>query len=68
MSREEKLQELEWLYMELYDDREAYEYFMQMLGRNRAERRKSLRDLDQARMEQGDWYRSNQLLGMMLYV
>ena len=66
MSREEKLQELEWLYMELYDDREAYEYFMQMLERNRDERRKSLRDLDQARMEQGDWYRSNQLLGMML--
>ena len=35
MSRKDDLRELEWLYMELYDDREAYEYFMQMLERNR---------------------------------
>ena len=68
MSRQEKLQELEWLYMELYDDREAFEYFMQMLERNRSERSESLKKLDRERAKQGDWYRSNQLLGMMLYV
>ena len=75
MSRKDDLRELEWLYMELYDDREAYEYFMQMLERNRRERRPSLRRLDEERVRQSGelngadaWYQSNQLLGMMLYV
>ena len=43
MGREEYLKELEWLYMELYNDREAFDYFVQMLEKNRAERRESLR-------------------------
>ena len=75
MSRKDDLRELEWLYMELYDDREAYEYFMQMLEQNRRERRPSLRRLDEERVRQSGeqsgadaWYQSNQLLGMMLYV
>lgn len=73
MGREEYLKELEWLYMELYNDREAFDYFVQMLEKNRAERRESLRRLDEARTEQeengeGHWYQSSQLLGMMLYI
>ena len=59
--------ELKWLFMELYDDREAYRFFLQMLEKNRSERREALRSLDQERLEQGDWYRTNSLCGMMLY-
>lgn len=60
--------ELEELYMDLYHDRNAWDYFLQMLERNRSERKESLRRLDEAREQEGDWYQSNQLLGMMLYV
>ena len=63
----EYFDELEWLFMELYDDREAYRFFLQMLEKNRSERREALRSLDQERLEQGDWYRTNSLCGMMLY-
>ena len=66
--RQEKLQELEWLYMELYHDRASLEWFLQMLERNRRERKDSLRRLDEERTGQGRWYQSNRLLGMMLYV
>ena len=62
------LDELKWLYMELYDDEEAFEFFMQMLEKNARERRPVLRKLDQARKEDEHWYHSNKLLGMMLYV
>ena len=61
--------ELKWLYCELYhNDTAAFEYFLDMLRRNFQERRKSLRALDEKRLEDPDWYYSNQLLGMMMYV
>ena len=61
--------ELKWLYCELYhNDTAAFEYFLEMLRRNFQERRESLRALDEKRLEDPDWYYSNQLLGMMLYV
>ncbi len=61
------LDELEWLYMELYGDEEAFLYFMKMLEKNADERRLSLKKLDEVRSEDKDWYKSNKLLGMMLY-
>ena len=61
--------ELKWLYCELYhNDMEAFEYFIDMLRSNFHERRASLRVLDEKRLRDPDWYYSNQLLGMMLYV
>ena len=62
------LDELKWLYMELYNDEAAFEFFMQMLEKNARERRPVLRKLDQKRKEDDHWYHSNKLLGMMLYV
>ena len=35
--------ELKWLYMELYNDEEAFEYFLNMLRRSFKERKSSLR-------------------------
>ncbi|MCR5089979.1 MAG: amylosucrase [Oscillospiraceae bacterium] len=61
--------EMKWLYCELYhNDTAAFDYFVGMLRRSFSERRKSLRRLDEQRLSKPDWYRSNRLLGMMLYV
>ena len=60
--------ELKWLYMELYHDENAFDYFVQMLARCWDQRKKPLRDQDQRREADPDWYRRRDLLGMMLYV
>lgn len=60
--------ELRWLYMELYknDDMfgelssQLYEYFLQ--------RSQSLKDLDVLREKEPDWYKKNDMLGMMMYI
>ena len=62
------LDELKWLYMELYEDEEAFAYFENMLRKNADERKASLRALDEIRQKDQGWYQSNKLLGMMLYV
>ena len=60
--------ELQKLYASLYgDDAEAFSYFCKMLLRSFDERKQALRDLDLERAAQPDWYRSNRLLGMMMY-
>ncbi|MGX8774067.1 MAG: alpha-amylase family glycosyl hydrolase [Bacillota bacterium] len=61
------LDELKELYRGLYNDEEALEYFLDMLKRNAEERRTSLREIDALRMNDKDWYKSDKLLGMMLY-
>ena len=61
--------ELKWLYCELYhSDMRAFEYFCDMLKRSWDARKRALRMLDSRRVRQPDWYRSNAMLGMMLYV
>ena len=60
--------ELRWLYMELYKNNDMfgelssqlYEYFMQ--------RSQSLKDLDAVREKEPDWYKKNDILGMMMYI
>lgn len=66
---QENYDELKWLFCELYhNDEAAFAYFCDMLRRSYAERKASLRALDEARLSDPGWYRSNKLLGMMLYV
>ena len=61
--------ELKWLYCELYNnDMMAFHYFVDMLRRCFEGRKQALRQQDQRRLENPDWYRSNRMLGMMLYV
>ena len=60
--------ELKWLYMELYHDEAAFDYFVSMLARSWRERRRPLRDQDAHREADPGWYRRRELLGMMLYV
>lgn len=60
--------ELKWLYCELYhNDMTAFRYFCGMLKRSWEARKSALRAQDEARLANPDWYRSNKLLGMMLY-
>ncbi len=65
----QRMDELKWLYMELYHgDEAAFSYFTQMLRRMYADRKDALRRLDARRGKHPDWYRSEKMLGMMLYV
>ena len=65
---EDYCDELKWLYCELYHgDMHAFEYFCRMLERCWDERKQALRALDERREAEPDWYRSNGLLGMMMY-
>ena len=59
--------ELKWLYMEIYDDEQAFEYFVSMLKRNYSERRKTLRGVDARRVGNALIHHSNRMMGMMLY-
>ena len=61
-------EELKWLYCELYhNDRGAFDYFVQMLKAQWNARKDALRAIDEKRLAEPDWYRSNKLLGMMMY-
>ena len=60
--------ELKWLYFELYHgDAQAFDYFCNMLERSWKARKRELRTLDRRRLLKPDWYRSNKMLGMMMY-
>ena len=59
--------ELKWLYMELYEDEAGFEKFVQMLSDCYHARKKALRELDREREGDPSWYRSNDMLGMILY-
>ncbi len=61
--------ELRWLYCELYhNDTQAFDYFVGMLRRCWEDRKAALREQDAVREASPDWYRRQDLLGMMLYV
>ena len=65
----ERYEELKSLYSGLYhNDLAAFDYFCGMLERSFNSRKASLRALDAKRLDDPDWFRSNKLMGMMLYV
>lgn len=60
--------ELKWLYCELYHgDMQAFDYFIGMLHRSWADRKPALRAQDAAREADPNWYRRQDILGMMMY-
>ena len=59
--------ELEWLFMELYDDRDALHRFEAMMREAWAYREEELRALDRAREANPLWYRGADMLGMTMY-
>ena len=66
---DERIDELRWLYMELYhNDEGAFNYFLEMLERCYCERSSELRRWDEQRTHAGDWYADEKRLGMLMYV
>ncbi|MBE5996529.1 MAG: amylosucrase [Lachnospiraceae bacterium] len=60
--------EVKWLYGELYpNDEQAFSYFLTMLHKAFRERKKSLREWDEARGLDSEWYAGNEMLGMVMY-
>ena len=61
-------EELRSLYLSLYPgDTHAWDYFLEMLFRCWQERPEELRKLDEIRLSEPDWYKGNQLVGMLMY-
>lgn len=64
-----RYEELKSLYCGLYyNDSAAFDYFCRMLERSCNSRKLSLQLLDAQRLSEPEWFRSNKLMGMMLYV
>ena len=59
--------ELDWLFMELYDDRDALNRFYAMLEEADASRPQDLRALDAEREQHPDWFREGRMYGMTMY-
>lgn len=65
---EKHLDELKWLYMELYDNEEMFTELCEEMYRFYNERSHELKELDTKRLEDPQWYRKNDMMGMMLYI
>ena len=59
--------ELDWLYMELYHDREMLEGLKAMMARAYGGRSESLRRLDKKREADPEWFRAGKMLGVTMY-
>ncbi|MCI8303764.1 MAG: amylosucrase [Lawsonibacter sp.] len=62
------MDELRWLYMELYQNDDMFQELCQQLHSFAQERPAALRKRDLAREADRSWYKSNDLTGMMLYI
>ena len=59
-------EELRWLYMELYDNSSMYAELCDQIRLFFNQRSNDLKDLDARREAAPDWYKQNDMLGMML--
>ena len=63
------IDELKWLYYELYHgDEQGFQYLCKLIKEFYDTRNESLKALDREREKDPDWYRGNDIVGMMLYV
>lgn len=60
--------ELRWLYMELYDNGDMFAELCEKMHQFALDRDEDLQNLDRKREQHPDWYRKNDMLGMMLYI
>ena len=60
--------ELRWLYMELYDNSDMFAELCDTMHEYAVGRDEDLQELDHKREQDPDWYRKNDMLGMMLYI
>ena len=64
---QERRDELQWLYMELYEDRARLRELEQIMAVAYAARNQDLKQLDIAREHEPDWFLSGKMLGMTMY-
>ncbi len=65
---DERYDELKWLYCELYNNNmEAFDWLCDSLYGYYQKRNADLKKLDRSRVKNPDWYKQNDLLGMMMY-
>lgn len=65
---DERYDELKWLYCELYNNNmDAFDWLCDSLYGYYQERNADLKKLDRSRVKNPDWYKQNDLLGMMMY-
>ena len=62
------IDELRWLYMELYDNESMFDELCGQLAAFCRERSAALKQRDLEREADPQWYRSNDLTGMMMYI
>ncbi len=60
--------ELKWLYMELYRNESMFSELCDNLYRFYQERKPDLKAMDQEKEQDPDWYKKNDMLGMMFYI
>ncbi|MDE5865076.1 MAG: alpha-amylase family protein, partial [Lachnospiraceae bacterium] len=60
--------ELRWLYMELYDNSSMFAELCDNMMRFFSERKEALKSMDSKRESCKDWYKQNDMLGMMFYI
>lgn len=60
--------ELKWLYMEMYNNEGMFDDLLKNMFEFYKGRNDSLKALDTKRESQSEWYKQNDMLGMMLYV
>lgn len=62
------IEEMRWLYMELYDNADMFGELEQQCRAFYMERDAGLKALDKSREQNPGWYKQNDMLGMMLYI
>ena len=65
---ERHFDELKWLYIELYGNDEMFEELCDRLYRFYEERNDDLKKIDADREADANWYKKNDMMGMMLYI
>lgn len=60
--------ELRWLYMELYENDSMFMELCEHMYRFWRERKEELKSLDERREAKPDWYKQNDMMGMMFYI
>lgn len=63
-----RIDELKWLYMELYNNREMFDDLCRNMKDFYAARKAGMKKLDAQREQNPGWFRRNDMLGMMMYV
>ncbi len=65
---ERHFDELRWLYMELYDNGSMFDELCGQMEQFYEERGEELKVLDEKREKDPQWYKQNDMLGMMFYI